>query len=88
MDQNGNKEDNYMIMDFDTRKLKLKKDELLMSNGKKVSAISKEDLLKELYQLCKDLDQRVKNLEIDNKSLKDDVNEIKILEAGLWKTFY
>lgn len=38
-----------MIMDFDTRNLKLKKDDIFIFDGKKMSVIQKSELLKPLY---------------------------------------
>ena len=72
-----------MVIDIDTRKMKFKKDDILIFGDNKFTTISKKDLLKPLYDEIKKDKKRITDLEITNKQLKDDVRELKILEAGL-----
>ena len=50
-------------MDFDTKKLDLKKDDILMCNGKLITTISKIELLKPLYDEIKKDKKRISDLE-------------------------
>ena len=70
-------------MDFDTKKLDLKKDDILMCNGKLITTISKIELLKPLYDEIKKDKKRISDLEIDNAQLLKDVRLLLNLEAGL-----
>lgn len=44
-----------MIVDLDTRKMVFKKDDLMISNGKKLIVISKAEFLKPVYAEIKEL---------------------------------
>jgi hypothetical protein len=71
-----------MLVDIDTRKLSLKKGDILICNGKEVTTISKVNLLEPLWTEIKKDKKRITDLEILTKDLNREVKDL-IKEATL-----
>ena len=72
-----------MLIDINTKDLKLKEGELLIFDGRLITAISKQELLKPLYTEIKNDKKRITDLEIKMQKVLKDVYDLKTLEATL-----
>ena len=71
-----------MLVDIDTRKLSLKKGDILICNDKEITTISKVELLGPLWTEIKKDKKRITDLEILTKDLNREVKDL-IKEATL-----
>ena len=72
-----------MLIDINTKDLLLKKDDLMIYDGKLLVAISKDELLKSIVEEMKKDKKRISDLERDILHALRDIKELKILEASL-----